>query len=151
MRWFVLSGLLIGFVCPQSVSAQPKLPPPGGGFINGGGLSLNYNSKRLNISASIGRSSYYHYGLIGPPPVGNWYGFASPWVAPPPPMYGPPPFSFGANPFFLPPSPPVIVAPQIILQQPITQQQIVQAKAEEPAEPLKVANPERFIIIQPGQ
>lgn len=152
MRWFMLGGLLASCLCPRAAQAQPKLPPPhGGAIVNGGGLSLHFNSKRLNISASFGRTSYYQYGLIGPPVCGNWYGFASPWVAPPPPMFGPPPFFFGANPFFLPPQPPLIVTPQIFIQQPIiVQQPIVQARAEEPAEPVRVTNPERFIIIQPG-
>jgi tetratricopeptide (TPR) repeat protein len=64
-------------------------------------------------------------------------------------MFGPPPpFFFGANPYF---PPPVIITPQIIVQQPVVvQQPIVQARADVPVEPVKVSNPERFIVIQPG-
>lgn len=143
MRWLTLAGALALLAYPQPVGAQPKKLPPGlGGHVHGGGIALNYNSKRLNVSAFMGRSSFYQYGLIGPP-AGNWYGFASPWVAPP--LFAPQPFFFGANPFFLLPQSPVIVAPQIIVQQPI-----VQVRADAPAEPVRVGNPERFIVIQPG-
>jgi Tetratricopeptide repeat len=143
MRWLTLAGAFTILACPNSVSAQPKKLPPGLGGHVGGGISLNHHSKRLDFSAFQGRSSVYQYGLIGPPACGNWYGYASPWVAPPP-------YYFGANPFFLPPPPPVIVAPPIVIQQPIFVQPIVQARADVPVEPVRVANPERFIIIQPG-
>jgi hypothetical protein len=134
MRAFMLGGLLAFLAAPPIASAQPKLPPPKGGGFFDGGLGLNYHSRHLNIAAFLG----------GPLPNGGWYGFASPWLAPPP--AGPPPFFFGPNPFFLPPPQPIVIVPRVVVQQPI-----VQVKAEEPAGPPKIANPDRFIVIQPGQ
>jgi len=146
MRWFWMGGLLVVLAWPQSITAQVVFGPTGGAVVNRNGFSLGYHSKRFNISASFGHTSVYNYGLIGPPVFGSWYGYASPWIAPPV-YYGPSPYFYGANPFFLPPQPLVISLPPIIVQQPI----ILPVRFEEPVEPPKVANPERFIVIQPDR
>ena len=75
MRRLVIA-VTLALLCTVSASAQFLPPPPGVGFINGGGFSFGYHSRRFGLFGSFGSSSFYSYG--GYPPVwGGYYGYSS--------------------------------------------------------------------------